>query len=220
MVTTDLAPNGAVKQAVADVVRISPVNFKTITLTIVGTAPLLQCAFSEKARDKMAASQQAGQQARSKKVREARDFDADYEAAFHRDEDGRAGHPASAFRNAMISACRLVGVVMTKAKLSVFIEHDALDRVDGTPLVWVQGTPEQSRMMGRNSTGVADIRVRPLWRHWQIDLRVRFDADQFSASDIVNLLDRAGQQVGIGEGRPDSRESNGMGFGTFMVASA
>jgi hypothetical protein len=218
--TTDIAPstNGAVSKAVAEVVKISPVNFQTIAVTIVGTAPLLQCAFSAKARSKMAQAQSAGQQARSKKVREARDFESDYQAAFHRDEHGRAGHPAAAFRNAAISACRLVGFQMTKAKLSIFVEHDSLDAVDGTPLVWVQGTPERSEMMGRNATGVADIRIRPLWREWRIDLRVRFDADQFSTSDVLNLLDRAGQQVGIGEGRPDSRESNGMGFGVFQVA--
>jgi hypothetical protein len=46
---------------------------------------------------------------------------------------------------------------------------------------------------------------------------VRFDADQFKASDVVNLLQRAGAQVGIGEGRPFSKSSNGLGYGTFDV---
>jgi hypothetical protein len=33
----------------------------------------------------------------------------------------------------------------------------------------------------------------------------------------VNLLDRAGQQVGIGAGRPFSKKSVGQGWGTFSV---
>jgi hypothetical protein len=35
----------------------------------------------------------------------------------------------------------------------------------------------------------------------------------------VNLFNRVGQQVGVGEGRPDSRNSAGMGMGLFNVES-
>jgi hypothetical protein len=52
---------------------------------------------------------------------------------------------------------------------------------------------------------------------WSATLRVKFDADQFTVTDVVNLLSRAGGQVGIGEGRPDSKESAGMGWGTFRI---
>lgn len=65
--------------------------------------------------------------------------------------------------------------------------------------------------------GVADIRWRPMWEQWSAKVRVRWDANQFSAQDVVNLLSRAGMQVGIGEGRPDSKASNGMGWGMFEV---
>ena len=46
-------------------------------------------------------------------------------------------------------------------------------------------------------------------------MRVRFDADQFTLTDVANLLMRVGMQVGIGEGRPFSKNSNGMGWGLF-----
>ena len=46
---------------------------------------------------------------------------------------------------------------------------------------------------------------------------MRYDADQFTAVDIANLMMRVGVQVGIGEGRPDSKTSTGMGWGTFEV---
>jgi hypothetical protein len=46
---------------------------------------------------------------------------------------------------------------------------------------------------------------------------VRFDADQFTAQDVINLISRVGLQVGICEGRPDSKSSAGCGWGTFRV---
>jgi hypothetical protein len=76
-----------------------------------------------------------------------------------------------------------------------------------------------STMTTRNATGVVDVRARPMWRRWQLNVRIKYDSDQFTASDVVNLVARAGQQVGIGEGRPFSKSSNGIGFGTFEVAA-
>ena len=63
-----------------------------------------------------------------------------------------------------------------------------------------------------------DIAVRPQWLEWGARLRFRYDADQFSASDVVNLISRAGQQVGICEGRPDSSSSTGCGWGVFEIS--
>lgn len=200
-----------------EVIRVKPVNFEYRTFRIRGTAPYMQCRFSEKALTKMAEAQKAGQQARGKRVREPRDFDGDYLAAMHKDEKGRLGIPAPAFRNALISTCRLVGFKMTIAKLSCFVEADCFDAQDGTPLVLIHGEPERTDLPVRNATGTADIRVRPMWRDWWADLRLKWDADQFTLEDVINLLERAGQQVGIGEGRPDSKNSNGLGLGTFRM---
>ena len=193
-------------------------NLQAATIEIVGIGPLVQNKFSAKAKAKMMATQAAGSTAKSKRAKEARDFDADFQAAIHYSEDGWIGLPAPAFRAAMISACRLVGFAMTKAKLSVFVIHDGLDADDGTPLVkLIAKEPERHEGMVRNATGVADIRVRPMWREWGAKILIRWDADQFTLQDIVNLLDRAGMQVGIGEGRPDSKSSTGMGWGQFRV---
>lgn len=185
---------------------------------IQGKTPYMQARFSEKAMHKMMETQQAGKQARGKKVREARDFDADYEAATHVSLEGWYGIPAGAFRTAMIDACRLVDFKMTLAKLSVFIEQDGFDKVDGTPLVRIIGEREKNVSAVRNASGVCDLRARPMWREWTARLRIKFDEDQFSLTDITNLLNRVGQQVGIGEGRPNSRASTGNGFGTFIIS--
>ena len=198
-------------------VQIAAPNLQTAEFKLIGTSPFVQLRFSQKAMNAMMDKMKAGPAAKGKKVREARDFNDDFEQAKHKSTEGWCGIPAGAFRAAMISACRLVGFKMTLAKLSVFIEADGIDAVDGVPLVKIEGTPEVNVMAVRNQTGVADIRARPMWKEWSVVLRVRFDADQFSLEDISNLLSRVGQQVGLGEGRNDSRESAGLGWGCFRL---
>lgn len=200
----------------AEVVTITPPNFQTIRLAVKGTAPLLQLRFSAKAE--LLAKHQEGGAARSKRNRAAKDVDDLFRKAMHISEGGWHGIPCAAFRNAAISACRVVGYKMTLAKMAVFVEADGLEREDGTPLVRItKGEPTLHSGHVRNATGVVDIRIRAMFKEWECAPRVRFDADLFKTVDIVNLMFRAGQQVGVGEGRPDSRESAGMGFGLFRV---
>ena len=165
----------------------------------------------------MRAKMELGSQAAKKKAKEARDFDEDFRQALHVSDEGWNGIPASAFRNAMISACRLVGFKMTLAKLSVFVLPDGFDKVDGVPLIKIEGEPEPHIMHARNATGVCDLRVRAKYWPWAATVRIQYDADQFSATDAANLMHRVGTQVGIGEGRPDSKMSAGMGWGTFRL---
>lgn len=202
-----------------ETVQIAAPRLRTAEFKLEGTAPFVQLRFSEKSMNLMMDKMKKGSQAKSKKERTARDFDDDFVQAQHISTEGWVGIPAGAFRAAMISACRLVGFKMTLAKLSVFIEADGFDKVDGVPLVkLIAGEPEKNVMAVRNATGVADIRCRPMWRKWGLKLRVRYDEDQFSLTDISNLLSRVGAQVGVGEGRPDSRESAGLGWGTFQIS--
>ncbi len=192
-------------------------NFQTAIFEIVGTAPFVQHKFSAKARQQIVETQMAGSQAKARKVREPKDFDAVYEGAMHRSREGWAGIPASAFRNAMISACRTVGYKMTHAKLAAFVEADGFDVDDGTPLIRIYGEPKKHVTYARNDNGSVDIRIRPMWEDWRAVVRIRFDADMFSATDLANLMMRVGMQVGIGEGRPDSKNSAGMGWGMFSI---
>jgi hypothetical protein len=158
-----------------------------------------------------------GKSAGSKKVRDARDYDKESEAARYRSEENWEGMNAAAFRAGMISACRLVGFKMTLAKLSTFVVADGFDLQDGIPLIRIYGTSETYTAHTRNATGVVDVRSRPMYREWAARLRIRFDSDQFTAQDVYNLVSRVGLQVGIGAGRPDSKASAGCGFGTFEI---
>lgn len=201
-------------------VVIRPANMRTADFKIVGTAPLVQARFSEKAKQAMMQKMALGSLANKSKAKEPRDFDEDMRRAMHVSEEGWQGIPAGAFRNAMISACRLVGFKMTLAKLSVFVMADGIDKVDGIPLVKFEGEPERHEMAARVGIDGTDIRIRPMWRSWSARVRVRYDADQFALQDVTNLMQRVGEQVGIGEGRPDSRSSAGLGWGTFKLVEA
>ena len=204
--------------ATAQAFAITPPDFQAIHLKIQGTAPLVINRFSAKAMDIMRATQEAGSTSRSKKVREAKDFDALYEGAKHISDDGWEGIHAAAFRNGAISACRACGFKMTHAKLAFRVIEDGFDRVDGAPLVRLAtGTAEPWVAPTRNATGVVDLRCRPMYRDWSAELKIQFDAGMLSSSDVINLINRVGQQVGIGEGRPDSKQSAGLGFGLFRL---
>ena len=198
-------------------VQISAPKLVNSVFHIQGTAPYVQLRFSEKAMNAMREKMELGSQAAKKKAKTARDFDEDFRQALHVSDEGWNGIPASAFRNAMISACRLVGFKMTLAKLSVFIIPDGFDKVDGVPLIKISGKPESHIMHARNATGVCDLRVRAKYWPWSAKVHVQYDQDQFSATDAANLMARVGAQVGIGEGRPDSKASAGMGWGTFKL---
>jgi hypothetical protein len=198
--------------------QITAPNLQVAIFGVVGVSPYVQHKFSAKARREMMTNHEAGSQAKTKKKREQRDFAAEYLAAMHISMEGWCGIPAPSFRNAMIDACRLVQFKMTFARLSIFIIPDGFDVDDGTPLVKIVGDPEKHEASVRLESGVCSVVVRPMWRRWSCDLRVSWDLDQFSLEDVSNLLERAGQQVGIGEGRNCSRKSNGVGWGCFTVA--
>lgn len=200
------------------IATITPPNFQRIEIEIQGTSPLVINRFSAKAMEIMRQTQEAGSTARSRKQREAKDFEALFEGAKHISDEGWEGIHAAAFRNAAISACRACGFKMTHAKLAFMVLQDGFDKVDGAPLVRLtSGTAEQWIAPTRNATGVVDLRCRPMYREWSAKLRIRFDAGMLTSDDVVNLIARVGLQVGIGEGRPDSKMSAGLGFGLFEI---
>lgn len=199
-------------------VTIKAPAFGIVTFDVIGEAPLVIHRFSAKIKAQMKAKMETGKAAQSKKNREARATDDLYEESRYRSVEGWDGFNASAIRAAMISACRLVGFKMTLAKLSVFVEKDGVDAVEPQiPLIRIHGAPIKQEDMARVETGQPYVTVRAAYHNWTATIRIRFDMDQFTAQDVANLMQRVGMQVGIGEGRPDSKNSAGMGWGLFRI---
>ncbi len=202
-------------------IEVSAPNLQTMTIKVIGSSPLVINKFSQKAKEEMMATQEAGRRAKSTKNRPPKDFEECYQQACHKSSEGWQGIPAMAFKNAMISACRLVGAVMVTAKLAIFILPDGFDEDDGTPLVKItKGEPHMSILPVRVGMGTTDLRARPMWNPgWEAELAIQFDADLMYLKDVMNLLVRAGKQVGICEGRPSSKKSCGMGWGLFEITN-
>jgi hypothetical protein len=198
---------------------INPPNFKTAVFQLIGTAPLVIHRFSAKVKAQMKQKMEEGKQGNAKKNREAKSTDTSYEEARYKSKDGWDGFHAGSIRAAMISACRIVGFKMTLAKLAVFVEADGVDALEPQiPLIRIIGKPTKQEDMARVETGQPYVTVRAAYHDWKANVRIRWDADIFSLQDVANLLARVGGQVGLGEGRPDSKNSAGMGWGTFKLA--
>jgi len=213
------AKNTASPAAVtSQTVTIKPPNFGVAEFRVRGMAPLVIHRFSAKTKNQMKQKMETGKAASNKKNREAKLTDDIYEEARYRSADGWDGFNASSIRAAMISACRLVGFKMTLAKLSVFVEADGVDKDEPQiPLIRIYGEPVKQEDMARVETGQPYVTVRAAYHDWAAKIRIRFDADQFTITDVSNLIARVGLQVGIGEGRPDSKNSAGMGWGLFRI---
>lgn len=195
-------------------VEIPAANLKTHSFCIVGDAPYVQNRFSQRSIDEMRFRMEHPGQ---KMPKTARDFKREFEQSSHRDTaEGWYGIPAPAIRSATIRACKLIpGLNMTDAKMSIVVLADGVDE-DGTPLVRItKGLPHYVEHVVRVQM-TTDVRIRSMWDPgWEAKVRLSWDGDQFSTESVANILYRAGKQVGIGEGRPFSRSSAGMGWGTF-----
>jgi hypothetical protein len=107
---------------------------------------------------------------------------------------------------------------MTLAKLSLFVEADGRDAAEPQiPLIRIYGDPVKQEDMARVETGQPYVTVRAAYHEWSAKVRIKWDADQFTLDDVTNLLARVGLQVGLCEGRNDSPNSAGMGWGSFEI---
>ena len=204
-------------------VTIAAPNFRVLEVVLVGTAPYVSNAFSGEAETQMAEAQQQGEKAKTGRAKKPpKDFEAGYRGSLHEAEvGGRYGIPTMAFKQSLVRACSVAGIEMTKAKMCVFVLADGCGK-DGEQLVYfTKGKPAMFKAHVRNANGSPDIRARAKFDEgWECRLRVRYDADLFSAENVANLINRAGISVGVGAGRPFSSMSCGMGWGTFEIKDA
>jgi len=68
--------------------------------------------------------------------------------------------------------------------------------------------------MVRVGMGTADIRYRPVFENWYMDLQLEYNANSnVTLEQILNIIEAGGYGVGIGEWRP---EKDGR-FGTYHI---
>jgi len=144
------------------------------------------------------------------KTRAVRDPEAEFEAASYRTEDGGYGIPVSAVKKALISAAHKdLGIEKTLVRKALFIICD-----DANGVIPIDtDEPVMREDCVRVGAGSTDLRYRPEFRQWSADIEVEFDSELLTPEAIVNLVERAGFGVGVGESRPEK----GGEWGRFEV---
>jgi len=192
-------------------IEIPAPNFQRVIATVKSLPPgLLSDRFGTRTRE-ILKEREANPNRKQEKV--ARDPEAEFLGSLYTvsEANGKApvyGFPAAAFQKAMIAAAgRFAGLKNMGPTLAgaVTIEADLIPLQAATPVM---------REDPRGIKGVRSSLIYRAWfQEWEAELPIRFDADLFSDQQVLNLLARAGEQVGIGNWRPEKKGN----FGRFEI---
>lgn len=187
-------------------VDLKPIKRKIFTVRIVGKSPLIQHAWSEKAKGMMR-DKHAGKKSKN---RDVRDPEQEGKEAAYYTEDGKYGVPAMAIKAAIIAAAHKdIGIEKTLVKKALFIYPSAPN-----PIIEMEcDEPEIREDNVRVGKGSADLRYRPYFDKWAVEMSWEVDVELLQMKDFMTLVDRAGFGVGIGEWRPEK----GGEFGRFAI---
>ena len=178
------------------------IDLRTLQVRVIGDSQYVSHKWSEKAIN-MIKDKQGGKPKQGKGVKVPTE---EYKAAFYTTPEGKFGIPSIAFKQAMVSAAKDVDLKMTDMRRRFHIRNDLVEIVSDEPVM--------RQDMVRVGMGVADIRYRPEFNNWHVDLIIDYNASVITPGQILNLLNVAGFGVGVGEWRP---EKNGQ-WGRFHVA--
>jgi len=199
------------KKQAGEAIVLQRLNDVFVDLEIKGVTPVIPHKWSEKAKSMMPGHPDAEGVKKKKGVRKPEE---EAEACVYRLPDGSPGMPATAFKAAIIGACRFFDKPsMTEAKLLVFVEGIGPDQ-----LVPIEGKPILREDTPRNANGSADLRYRYAFENWSATIRVRYVPTSITVESVVTLVDAAGRG-GIGDWRPSAPKSSTGTFGTWRVAT-
>jgi len=178
--------------------QLKPIVPKTISFWIVGTSPLIQHAWAEKGLRQMRMT--AAERKKQPKV--ARDPEREAADALYVTNDGKPGLSMLAFKASLISAAHKdLGVEKTLVRKSLFLPAAAYSNGLIAPLHADEHSIREDIV--RVGAGQTDLRYRPEFAHWRVNVIVEIDSDLLNEQDVINLVNRAGFSVGIGEWRPE-----------------
>lgn len=187
-------------------ITLQPIAPRKISFWIKGTSPMIQHAWSDKGMKmlRMTAAE------RKKQPKVARNPEQEITDACYRTDDGEHGLPLLAFKASLIGAAHKdFGLEKTLLRKAFFVPSNDSGRV--VPMEFDEMTGREDIVrIGANQT---DIRYRPEFRGWRCQITAEIDPELLKFKDIVNLINRAGFSVGIGEWRPEK----GGEYGRFEL---
>jgi len=190
-------------------IQIDKIDAETMLVPVLGTSPLIVHRFSEKAKKQMLDAMQGRQT-----PKEAKDPEAEYQAAFYRlKDDGGYGFPSTAFKQATVGGARFYGKKLTMTALKQYLFFRGEPGEDGQSLVRIEGAPHMREDVVRIGRGGTSLAYRPEFSEWQTTLTVIYVKSALTRNSVLSLIDAGGMGVGIGEWRPE-RDGD---FGTYRV---
>ena len=200
------------KQEDSGIVEVKQVDTKTVTVRIVGTAPLIMNRMSEKARQQLLLG--AGKKTAAEKAGQAK-HDPLYEfrsapyRMINEDAPTLLGFPSSAFKAAMeTAALETPGAKKTQIGRLISVPWSNV-AVYGEPRIICSVT--RSADMAKTP----DVRTRAILPEWACEVTCTFVTPTITLPTVVTLLANAGVVSGIG----DWRQEKGAGsFGSFRIA--
>ena len=200
--------NGKAPQVddLSPLISIKRVERRTALVPVIGTAPLIVHAWSEKSKQQMLDNQQG-----RKKQKENRNPEAEYESSMYRLPDGTYAFPALAFKSAIVGGARFYDKSVTMAALKRLLYVGGVGPEALLPLI-VASEPKMREDMVRVGM-TTDLRYRAQFDEWSVIIPIRYAPSMIDLESVVALVDAGGAGDGVGEWRPEK----GGTFGSFQV---
>lgn len=188
---------------VAEQIDVPALRIGELRMTIVGDSRLVTHKWSEKALKEIA-DKQAGRAIEKKAPKNPKQ---ECEDATYRMPNDKPAVPSIQFKKSAVNACRYVdGITMVQARGAFHVIGE---------LVPIQGSKGSMRLDPvRIFGGKSDLRYRPEYLPWKVELRIRYNSRAITAEKLVHLFNHAGFGCGVGENRP---EKSGGDWGMFHV---
>jgi hypothetical protein len=188
-------------------VTITPIKIATMSLKVNGETSLLQEKMSDRIREQLKNMVEG----KGKEKNKNRDLENEVKEKIHKNSKGEVCFPTSGFKKAMVEAAPyLDGLDKKKAKGSFFILGEL------APIKYKKQVTNKA--MGRDS-GI-NRAPREIWRpefqEWSCVLTIRYNEQQITPVQIIELAKLAGFHIGVGSWTPQ----HGGQYGMFTVATA
>lgn len=193
--------------------KIQPIIVQEFEASIEGE-DLITHKWSEKAMKEMLAAQQMTKEEKklAKLNRAKKNPDEDFEGARYH-FDGKDWFPVNGIKKAMVSAGFGLGIAKSIVQRCVFIRGTI--KRDYAEIKYARIVKREDAVkVGPFNNRTADLRYRPEYQDWSMDLRIVFRSDIISQEQVLTLLEHAGFSIGIGEWRA---EKDGQA-GSFHVS--
>jgi len=191
---------------VRKIVNVEPLKNKFVDIWIEGITNLLMNKQSERIKESLRRYnkddfKKQGKD-KNKDLKHISDED-EVNEKIHYTDDGKVGYPAMGFKSGMMSVA---------PKLGLFTNQLNSVQVLGNIIPIKYKEMKINKVMGRTK-GINKTPkeiIRPEFVNWSCKLTIKFNSEIINEEQLVNILNWAGSEIGLGDWRPERRGSYGM----------